>query len=553
MSRSKQQRRRQRQTAQHRGSSSTVANARHRQVPGDALYERGLSINRRSIRAQRMALDASVGIDRLGKSHSGDRDYYTILGYPKELEFEDFFARYEREHIASRIVDFPADETWRDGADILDGLDKEASSETPFVGSVETLIERLRLFHYCQRADKLTGIGRFGILLIGVSGDESLETPIQRLSSPDDVLYLRPYSEFSVEIAELVSDASDPRCGLPAYYHIHSSVDMTGKQTVVQKVHWSRVIHIAEGLLENEVFGRPRLQRVFNLLDDILKIVGGSAEATWKLMRKGFVLNIASDANMTVEDEENLEEQFDEFDHGLRRYLQTRGMEVQDLGSEVVDPSGAFSLIIDLISGATGIPQRILLGSERGELASSQDAANWAGRIADRRTNWAEPVILRALLDRLIDWGALPPPRSGNYTVRWKPLFELTDLEKAQLANSWADAAEKMSNLSGQQAITLEEWRGEFTPFPSEAVQKLPPTAGHAMMEKQLEAQAEQIEQGVQDEEDDQDAQEAQDDEEKRPPDKQQGRRGKQPVSNRLRSVEVKALVDAAARVVAYG
>lgn len=110
-------------------------------------------------------------------------------------------------------------------------------------------------------------------------------------------------------------------------------------------------------------------------------------------------------------------------------------------------------------------------------MASSQDAASWAGRIADRRENWAEPVILRALIDRLVQMGALPAPTSGEYSVKWKPLFELTDPEKAALAQTWAQAAQVMSEVGGTQAITVKEWRGEFTPFPAELDEELPTMA----------------------------------------------------------------------------
>lgn len=464
---SRKTRRQRQQQAGHRGPSAAP---QHR-------GPEGLAVNSRSLRTQRMMLDSSVAQGYLGQSFGGERDYYTILGYPKELRFEHYFARYEREHIAARIVDFPAEETWRDKAEVLDGTDKDARSDTPFVEAFNALAKRVRLYHYAQRADKMAGIGRYGVLLIGTTGAATLEQPIDRLHSADEVLYLRPFCEYSATVAELVTDPSDERYGLPLYYTLNILTDLNSATGAAQRVHWSRVIHIAEGLLENEIFGRPRLQRVFNLLDDVMKLIGGSAEATWKLMRKGFVLDVHPDANLNAEAEAALEEQIDEYDHGLRRFMKTRGMNVMDLGSDVVDPSGLFTLIIDLIAGATGIPQRILLGSERGELASSQDAASWAGRIADRRENWAEPVILRALIDRLVQMGALPAPTSGEYSVKWKPLFELTDPEKAALAQTWAQAAQVMSEVGGTQAITVKEWRGEFTPFPAELDEELPTMA----------------------------------------------------------------------------
>ena len=43
-------------------------------------------------------------------------------------------------------------------------------------------------------------------------------------------------------------------------------------------VHASRVLHVAEDCLDDDVYGIPRLKPVFDRLDDLLKVVGGSAE-----------------------------------------------------------------------------------------------------------------------------------------------------------------------------------------------------------------------------------------------------------------------------------
>jgi hypothetical protein len=467
-----------------------MSRAKTKRQRQEAMRQERIRVNR-SIRMQRQSLDTT---GQLGKSFDGNRSYYTVLGYPKTIELSQYRAKYDRQGLAGRIVDFPAEETWRDEPELLDGGDKDGSTKTPFVTEFQSLAKRLRLYHYCQRVDKLTGIGQFGVLLLGVTGGAELTQPVERLRSVDDLIYLRPYSQESVEIESIVTDPRDSRYGLPLIYKITPSMDDT-VQLQPFRVHWSRVIHVAENLLDNEVYGRPRLMRVYNDLDDIMKVVGGSAEATWKLMRKGFVLNIDSDATMGPEDEAALQDQVDELDHGLRRFLQTRGMNVQDLGSEVVDPSGIVGLIIDMIAATTGIPQRILLGSERGELASSQDAANWAGRIADRRTNWAEPTILKAIIDRLVQWGALSAPSSSEYTFRWKPLFELSEAEKADLASTWAHCNQSF----GQQVITASEWRGQFTPFSEELPPELQEIADQQAQQREQAQQAQQAQQGQED------------------------------------------------------
>lgn len=436
-----------------------------------------LLANARSILSDRLALGG------YGTSHNGSRDYYDVLGYPRELTIDKYLAKFERDPLGGRIVEFPPDETWRDTPTVKDGRDKDANGDTAFANAWSDFAEQRRVYHYCQRADILCGIGRFSILLIGVADGGDLETEVKRVASLDQILYLRPYGEQSVEVAEYENDPASPRFGLPRIYKVTfadtSTVSSGTPGTLIRRVHASRVIHVAEGLLENEVYGMPRLQRVYNLLDDILKLVGGAAEASWLLMRKGFVLNIDPEAELTPEAKDSIEEEFDEYEHGLRRFMKTRGVTVSDLGSEVVDPTGPFSVIISLISAATGIPQRILLGSERGELASSQDASNWAGAIASRQLNFAEPTILRPLIDRLLAWGALPAPSAGRYSVVWDELFELNEQERAQIGATWADAIQKLSTVYGVPAITIEEWRGEFTPLPGElpesAVEPVPP------------------------------------------------------------------------------
>jgi uncharacterized protein len=439
------------------------------------------TVNARSILSDRLALG------NYGTSFAGARDYFDVLGYPKELTIDSYWGKFERDPLGGRIVEFPPNETWRDTPTVKDGRDKDAKDDTAFAKAWADFAELRRVYHYCKRVDTLCGVGRFGVLLIGVAGDSNLEVEVTRVPNLDQILYLRPYGEPSVSIAEFETDPANPRFGLPRIYNLsvgdpNSTISggaSLPSQTV--RVHASRVIHVAEGLLENEVYGMPRLQRVFNLLDDILKLVGGSAEASWLLMRKGFVLNIDPTAELTAEAKESIEQEFEEYEHGIRRFMKTRGVTVSDLGSEVVDPTGLFGVILSLISAATGIPQRILLGSERGELASSQDASNWAGHIASRQLNFAEPAILRPLIDRLIAWGALPKPTAKNYTVIWDPLFELNDQERAQIAATWADAIQKLDSVYGTLPITVEEWRGDFTPFPEElpqsAVEPAPPAA----------------------------------------------------------------------------
>ena len=53
--------------------------------------------------------------------------------------------------------------------------------------------------------------------------------------------------------------------------------------------------------------------------------------------------------------------------------------------------------------------------------------------IGERIEQHAEPHLVRQFTDRMIALGALPGPRSGAYSLQWRPLFELSELEQAEV------------------------------------------------------------------------------------------------------------------------
>src|SRR3990167_967174 len=233
----------------------------------------------------------------LGQTFGGDRDMYTVLGYKKVLDYDYFDALYTRQDIAGRIVDLPAQSTWKKGPEVRDTDNPDV--ETEFEMAWESLVRKLRVWHYFRRADQVAGIGQYGVLFLGLPGP--LESPAARVNGPEGLMYLSVYSQRAASVSKFVSDTADPRFGLPEMYTVDFSnpeknqlLSGSGKGVLLrgtgmreQKVHWTRVIHIADGLVEDEVYGMPRLQRVANLMEDLAKTVGGSAEMFWQAASKG--------------------------------------------------------------------------------------------------------------------------------------------------------------------------------------------------------------------------------------------------------------------------
>lgn len=384
----------------------------------------------------------------LGKTFGGDRDVWCALGYKPYLTAEDYRLRYERGGVASRIVEAKPESTWRGTGEAIEVEDSAVI--TAFETIWMDLNTRLDFWSTFYHADVLSGLGRYSVILLGAPGN--VEDPITNLR-PQDLVYLRAFAEDEAKIDEtsLESDTANPRFAMPKYYTIPQ---MNTKKGVAQKVHWTRCVHIrAEGVPDGVLYGPPRLKKPWNYLDDLDKVVGGGSESFWVRAHQGYVFNLDKDADLKPEKKTEMREQLDEFINGMRRVLRLQGVEAKTLGSDVADFSPAAASILSLISATTGIPQRLLLGSERGEQASTQDRENWSDRITDRRSQYAHPFIVKPFTKHLIDLRTIPEPK--QFTTRWPDQMSLTETEKAALTVSLT----KANQQQGEDVITSDEIR----------------------------------------------------------------------------------------------
>lgn len=397
------------------------------------------------------------------QTFDGKRDVYASAGYPETIAPADYRRQYERQDLAMRIVEIVADYTWKGDTWLQD---TEGVADSPFEAAWRALVASRftadgdtapGVLHYLARADIVAGMGQYAVLLLGVNDGKALSEPMEpgTLKTPDDLLYLSIFAEDSAGIAAWDKDTGSRRYGKPLAYNLST---LRGDEKKVEPVHWSRCVHIADGLLTNDVYGKPRLRAVYNRLLDIEKVLAATGEGGWRIMNPSVVFSTREgyelprpDARMPADMRQKLEEardeqetQIDELVHGLRRALALEGLEPHWQDTEMQDPSGAVEVYLKMISAGTGIPLRILTGSERGELASSQDEANWASVIEARRTRYAEPLILRPLVNRLLWAGALPLPIGNVYAVNWSSVQSPDPNEAAQRADTYASALQKV-------------------------------------------------------------------------------------------------------------
>lgn len=417
--------------------------------------------------AQRMALAGFLGT----QTYSGDRDIYQALGYPIELTAEDFMSRYLRQDIAAAVIDRPVNATWQGDITLYEANTDDITNDPLW----EDIYTTLRLKNVLKRLDRLSCIGQYGVLLLGfddVKDQTMFSQPV--IPGKRKLLYLKPYSEISATIEKFVEDPNDPRYGLPEYYNIQtgglSKGNATEQQTI--RVHHSRVLHITGNKLESEVYGLSELTQIMNRLIDLEKITGSSAEMYWRGARPGYHMKPDPDYELSDTERKNLQTQIDEYEHNLRRIFANEGIDMKALETQVSDPTNHVNVQIQMISAVTGIPQRILTGSEMGQLASTQDQDNWLRYIASRREEYAEEAILRPLIEMLQKYGILK--EDAEYVIQWDELFSLSDKDKAEIGRVRSTAIkEYTSNAGAMDLISPELYMEMILGLRPEQVEKI--------------------------------------------------------------------------------
>lgn len=386
---------------------------------------------------------------RLGQTFEGERDLYATFGYRKTVEFDDYLSYYLRGGIAGKIVDLAPQASWRHAPIIR-------SENQEFVDAVDELNKRVKLFAHLAKLDEISGIGQFGVLVIGTRGGLMTDTP-ENLTGPEDIVYLRALHQGSVTIQKFEEDQTVPRFGLPTLYEIEL-VSRTGRSSsTATRSHllpWRRVIHVAENTLEDEVLGRPRLARVLNDIDSLFKVTGGSAELYWQIIAGIMHADIGENVAVNDGDLEKFEEKYQAALHGLNRLVQTRGIDLNRITGQPTDPSGTYDALKQIVAAGAGFPERILFGSERGQLAGDQDAREWQARVAARNEQHVEPVLIRQTLDRFSELGALPV---ADYDVEFRPLDAPSTKDRAENAKNFAEAI-KAGSPDGATDLIMPAW-----------------------------------------------------------------------------------------------
>jgi predicted ABC-type ATPase len=332
--------------------------------------------------------------------------------------------------------------------------DPDEKKTSPFEKALQELAETVQLFPNLAKLDERCGVGRYGCLFLGLSDGGAFDQPV-RASANLKLNYVTPLFQEQARIAEYDRDEKSERFGLPTMYEVqfddetfmqsvsgtvYNTTNTSGPAAGVpnKRVHYTRIVHVAPAEPCGTIYGFSRLHAPYNLLQGLEQTLGSGSEAYYRTAYPGMSIEASPDVEFDSTDAE-MEDEIENYVHGLTRFMRLRGAQAKSLSPNAQDPSGVFEVQMDALAVMTRIPKRILLGNEAGELASSQDMTTWNNRVMAYRKNFTIPCIVLPVLRALITLKVLPLPKKNVLgralpTVEWPEKEQHTESERADIA-----------------------------------------------------------------------------------------------------------------------
>jgi hypothetical protein len=393
-------------------------------------------------------------------------NHYADFGYPETLAFRQLFDMYLRNGIGHAGVEKTVAKSWQDEPFLLDherdgsgGEDKETELEK----QVRLRFAELRLWQHFAEADRRSMVGAYGAVILRIADSRRFSDPVQSVGGGLNALVeVIPAWEGQLTVNEWDTDEMSDTYGQPKMFQFsEAAVENQRKQQRQFMVHPDRVIIWSR---DGTVHGRSMLEPGYNDLLTLEKISGAGGEGFWKNAKSAPVLEVDKEAKiaemakaMGVQPNEvadKMNEQVEDWQKGFDKLLMVQGMQAKTLRVTLPSPEHFFAIALQSFAASISIPLKILVGSQTGERASTEDAAEWSQTAMARRNGMVIPNIM-LFVQRLVSFGILP---KKDWFIDWADLTEASIGEKIDRASKMADTNQKMKD-SGEFIFTPEEIR----------------------------------------------------------------------------------------------
>lgn len=390
------------------------------------------------------------------------------FGYPAQVDFSLAFDAYCRNPMARAAVDKTVGKTWEANPFLQefqrDGTEDGDQGETRIEADIRQRFDDLRVWQHLAECDRRGLVGAYAGLILRFADNRSFKQPVIRV--PGGLLGLVeviPAWEGQLTVSQWDTDETSETYGQPVMFQFAESAVGQQKQPRNFEIHPDRVlIWSRDGTLN----GRSALEPGYNALLDMEKIRGGGGEGFWKNAKSGLSLEIDKDAKIAdmaaamgvpvAEVVDKIDEQVEGFNKGFDKSLLLQGIKATPMQVNLPSPEHFFAVAAQSFAASFSIPMRVLIGSQTGERASTEDNEEWAKVNMARRKDTAVPGVM-GLVNRLERVGILP---ERDWHLDWASLLDPSPNEMLERVERMATVNDKM-RASGELVFTGDEMRAE--------------------------------------------------------------------------------------------
>ena len=364
------------------------------------------------------------------------RNHYADFGYPTEITFKLAYDAYLRIGIARAAVDKTVAKTWQDAPYIqmFARDDGDDTPETPIEAAIRERLSDIRVWQNVAECDRRSLVGAYSGLILRIADSQAFDQPVGAVTGGMNALVeVIPAWEGQLEVAEWDGDEKSPDYGRPTMYQFNeASVGRSKSQSRQMRIHPDRVIIWSR---DGTVNGRSALEPGYN---DLLAI---------EKMAQAMGVPAAEVADL-------MNEQVEDYQKGFDKMLLLQGIEAKTLGITLPSPEHFFAIAAQSFAASFSIPMKILVGSQTGERASTEDGDEWNRTNMARRTDIAVPNVME-MIRRFERFGMIP---ESPWHIDWADLTEQSMSDKVALADKMADVNVKMKD-TGEFVFTPDEMR----------------------------------------------------------------------------------------------
>lgn len=368
--------------------------------------------------------NSSKGKSRLVNSR-GDPLTSQRPSQPKKLSDKEITNLYKTNRIFQNIIDVPAEDMTREWIS-FEETNKNTAKD--ILNKLNDLDAKPK-FNDMVQYERLRGDG---FISLGVSQNSNykLEETLKK-SQLKDINYIHAFSRQKVSEADVVDNVFDENHGDIENYKINLDSSPTN-------VNHSRILHYQTRTVEDEIFGIPLIQSLYDPLTIFDNVAWSTGQVAYSLVFKVLKTNNIKLGN---------KEDYKKMQQWYEAEFNTNSLAIIGKEDELTHESPAgdlgvleniYDFIWEYLAGSARMPKSHILGQQQGTITGGQfDTLNYYARIAGLQENFLRPLIERLInylfwaKDSGIGPGKVDP--EGKYKMKFNPLWKLDKKTDAEI------------------------------------------------------------------------------------------------------------------------